>query len=119
MKKLVIFSVLAVVVLCFATCGNKKEDQKSAECNILNFLSNPMPSSGNWTIGENTVDGHFAKKDNLTNVSVNFTISNKATSEPKTGSTLDLASGSKTIVVTAEDGKTQKTYTVTATKATE
>jgi len=115
MKKSIFLSVL-VVIFAVVLVGCKKKDDGPALSNEA--LITAVSTSGftlTQTATGGTISGTIAKTANLGAVQITFTISANATSNPASPATLDLNSP-KPIVVTAQDGTTTKTYTVSATQ---
>ena len=121
MKKSFIFSILVVAVtVAFSACGgNDDPPAKSQECEMLTFTE----SGKIWTINGNTktISAGYLKSERsrLGNAAPAITVSSGATVSPKSGDPVDLSDGKQvTYTVTAEDGKTTKTYTAQASEVT-
>ena len=113
----VVVLLCAVIAVGLSACGG--DDEKSNLAEITNVVD---VANGNLaytrTSGSNTWTRVYAKSETLptapTNVTVQITKSDKSTG-PATA-TLNLAEGtaSTTVEITAEDGKTKKTWTISA-----
>jgi len=111
MKKLFVFSLLFVVFVGFSSCDGKK-DKKSDACDITAFSA----GGKSWSVDQTarTITVNFDKGTAVNALSVSIITSEKAIVDPASGSTVDFTT-SKKFTVTAEDNKTKKEYTATAT----
>jgi len=112
MKK-ILFLTLAVSLL-FASCGKddpKPEDPKSTDAEILSFIVNDV----NGTIEGTNILLVLDESTDLTNLTPTISLSENATINPESGVAQDFTSP-VVYTVTAEDGETKKTYTVSALK---
>ena len=110
MKKVFIFSALVLVFATFAAC--KKTDNKSAECDVKTFTVDGKP----WQIEGLNITGSYEKGAGVGSLTPSIVVSEGAkwVSTP-TNAPYDF-SNEKTVkfTVTAENGKTNKTYTARA-----
>ena len=111
MKKVVIFSILALLFVGASSC---KKSEKSNACDIESFTVN----GEQWNISGLVITKNFPKGANVSNLSPSITFSKGATVTPNSGVAQNFSSP-VTYIVTAEDGKTTKTYTASAIVATE
>jgi len=110
MNKLFIYSLLVVVVTIVSCKG--KEPEPSKECEILSFSA----IGKDWTISGLNISTIFPKGTNVNNLTPVISISPKASIEPASGVAQNFSDGKEVkYTVTAEDGKTKKTYTAKAT----
>ena len=105
MKKVFIFTVLALTI---ATIGSCKKT-KSAACDIVSFTVAGKP----WQIDGLNITGAYDKTDNIANLTPDIVVSKGATWVSNPANAPFDFSGDKavTFTVTAEDGKTRKVYT--------
>jgi len=108
-SKLLAIALLAVIV-GFGACGGGG-DTKSDKCDITTFTA----VGGTWDINQlaRTIIGQYKKQTPLHSISPTIVCSPGATYTPQPPYNLD--GKSVEITVTAEDGKTTKKYTVSAT----
>lgn len=118
MKKLLLLNMLLAIAIGFTTCsggGGDDEPSKSKACDITSFKD----GTREWVINGTNITGSYPKGSNVNNVSPTIEVSKNAVVKPATGVGQDFSSGKTvTYTVTAEDGKTTKTYTAQATVAT-
>ena len=110
MKKHVI--IFAAALLC-AACGkdNKSDPEKSSACDILTFTA----GDGVWQISGNSITCTFPKETVQGNLAPVIVVSEKATVNPPSGTPQNFFTAQGVpYTVTAEDGKTKKTYTAKA-----
>ena len=114
MKSKLLRIALLAVIAGFGACGGKDDPapEKSKACDIVSFKA----GGKDWTINGLNITATFAKEENITNLSPQIQISDKATISPASGTPWDF-SNPATYTVTAGDGTTKKVYTATATKA--
>jgi len=113
MNKLFVYSLL-VAAIVLASCKGK-EPGLSKECDIISFSA----GSKDWTISGLNISTIFPKGTPVNNLSPVIRVSDKATISPASGVTQDFSNDKAvTYTVTAEDGKTKKTYTAKATVST-
>ena len=111
MNKLFVYSLL-VAVIVLASCYKEPDPEKSKECEILSFSA----GGKDWTISGLNITTLFSKGTNVSNLTPVIRVSDKATVSPASGVTQDFSNDKAvTYTVTAEDGKTKKTYTAKAT----
>ena len=115
MNNRILAIVLFAIVVGIGACGKKRD----TNCDITAFSTNPAPNAP-WKIEGTTIEATFAKNTNVSALAPNITVSPKATVVPASGVAQDF-SGGKVVqyTVTAEDGKTKKTYSAKATVLTE
>ena len=118
MKKLLFsISVLALTVaimLCVTSCPGSKENQSSA-CDIISF----KVGDKTWDISGLNITATYPKGTNVSSLSPTIVVSDKANVAPNSGVAQDFSDNRTiTYIVTAEDGKTSKTYTARATVST-
>lgn len=113
MKRLFIFSVLFLIVAGFSTCKKKDpEPEKSKACDIVSFNA----GGEDWTINGLNITANFSKGTNVGSLTPTIHVSEKASINPRSGTPQDFSNEQPvSYVVTAEDGKTTKTYTAKAT----
>jgi len=113
MRKIFIYSLL-VAFAVLSSCKDKEPD-RSKECNIESFTTGGQ----NWAISGLNITVIFPKGTNVNSLSPVIEISKGASVSPKSGVAQDF-SNDKVVkyTVTAEDGKTEKTYTAKATVST-
>ncbi len=113
MKKLFIFGVLLLVIVGFSSCKKKDpEPEKSKACDIVLFNA----GNQNWSINGLNITASFTKGTIVGSFSPTIKVSDKASVNPASGAAQDFSNErSVSYVVTAEDGKTTKTYTAKAT----
>ena len=105
--------IFSVVLICTA-CGKDKDkdNDKSSACDIITFTT----GSDNWQISGNSITISFPKGTSQGSLTPVITISEKAVVSPLSGAPQDFfTANGVTYTVTAEDGKTKKTYTAKAT----
>jgi hypothetical protein len=118
MKKIII--VLAVVIAAGAIAGCKKKkgnDEapvKSAACDIVTFTV----GSDEWQIEGTNITYQYPKGTTKGTLTPTITVSAGAKLSPKTGVAQDFFTTAISYTVTAEDGKTTKSYTAEAKVAT-
>ena len=114
MKRIIIFSVIAIVFAGFSSC--KKESGKSKECDIISFKDGDKP----WMVGsDRNITAIYSKGSNVSGIAPTIEVSENATVKPLSGTPQDFSNGKTvTYTVTAEDGKTTKVYTAQATVET-
>ena len=114
MKK---YSILVgILVVFFVGLAGCKSDEKSKECEIVSFTVGGVA----WTISGNdliTPPTAYPKGANVSNL-VPTIVYKGASINPPSGAARDF-SENVTYTVTAEDGKTTKSYTARAIVATE
>ena len=106
---------LAIALLAAFTgsgsCGDR-ETGKSNACNIVSFTVN----GEKWDVGDKTVTKMYPKGTVVNNLSPVINVSPGASVTPASGAPQDFSDGKTvTYTVTAEDGSTKKSYTVTVT----
>ena len=113
MKTNILFSLLLTTVIILTACGGK---DKSSDCDVITFKDGDR----SWSVSGNAITGNYPKGATVSNISPTIVVSPKATVSPKSGDVQDF-SNDKTVTytVTAEDGKTTKTYTARAIIATQ
>ena len=111
MKKVLVFSLLVVVAVCFAACGKKKNE--SSECKITSVTSSLEPMQAWASSGTYSWAAKFYKDDS--SVSVTYVVSDKATASPASPQTMTPGGNDLTVTVTAEDGSKQA-WTIKADK---
>jgi len=110
MRKLFIYSLLVTAAVLSSCKG--KEPVKSNECNIESFTVDGK----DWTISGLNITAIFPKGTNVNSLSPVIKVSQGASVSPKSGVAQDFSNDKAvTYTVTAEDGKTKKTYTAKAT----
>ncbi len=115
MKKSFLYIILVAMAIGFTTCGGGDDDPASNACDITSFKD----GAKDWDISGTTITGSYAKGASVNSVSPTIVTSPNATVQPESGITQDFSSGKTvTYIVTAEDGKTTKTYTAKAIVAT-
>ncbi|MDR0566720.1 MAG: DUF5018 domain-containing protein, partial [Prevotellaceae bacterium] len=96
----------------FASCKDDDVETKSAECSIVSFKVN----NAEWTIDGTSITHTFSSDFLETNLTPTIEVSEGATVNPASGVAQNFfAESGVKYTVTAEDGKTTKTYTVKAT----
>ena len=113
MNKYFIYSFLAASI--FLSSCKDNEPPVSKECEIESFNA----GGKDWTISGLNITTIFPKGTNVSNLTPVIRVSDKATVSPASGVTQDFSNEKAvTYTVTAEDGKTKKTYTAKATVST-
>ena len=111
-SKLLAIALLAVIV-GFGACSGKKNDPKSDKCDITSF------KDGNtvWEINQSarTIIGQYKKQTPLDNIVPTIVCSPGAKVSPASGVVQKFDGKTVKYTVTAEDGKTTKEYTASAT----
>jgi hypothetical protein len=109
------FLIIAIAALAVCSSCEKKEDPKadpkSAACDITAFTVNGTA----WNINGTSITYTYPAGTPATALTPAITVSRGATVSPASGKAQDFFSGTGiTYTVTAEDGKTKKTYTAKA-----
>ena len=105
MKRFVVISLVLACVVCFSTC--RRTTTKSKACDILLF----QDGNNTWEIKGLIITGTYAKGSNVSSISPKIDVSDGATVLPRSGDLQDFSNNAEiTYVVTAENGKTTKTY---------
>ena len=94
--------------------GKLTFDKLDSEANITKFVISGVEA----TISDTSITAEVPHGTNVTNLKPTITVSKDATVSPKSGVAKDFTNAVN-YVVTAEDGTTTKTYTVTITVADE
>jgi hypothetical protein len=106
-------ALLGVVMLCVTSCKEDNEDAlRSSECDIVSFTTGGEA----WTISGTNITKTFPHGTDVTALAPTITVSDGATVNPASGAAQNF-SQDVTYTVTADDGKTKKTYTAKATVA--
>jgi hypothetical protein len=112
MKKLLVYSLIVAAIVFTSCTYTEPEPPISKECNIESFYA----GGKNWEINGLNITAIFSKGTPVSSLSPIIQISDKATIRPLSGVAQDFSNDRPvTYTVTAEDGKTQKTYTAKAT----
>ena len=111
MKKLFKFSILLALAVTFTACGKKEDPKKSNACEMISFKDGSIT----WDVSGNSIVGIYPKGSNVSSISPAIEVSKDATVSPASGVAQDFSNG-KTVkyTVTAQDGKSSKTYTAQA-----
>ena len=112
MRYFVIVLLLSVTV-CLVGCGKEKkepETPKSKACDVKSFKTGDT----SWQVNGLNITAIFPKGSAVNNLIPVIEVSEGAAVSPKSGVAQDF-SKDVTYTVTAEDGKTTKTYTAKAT----
>ena len=115
MKKSIFLSVL-VVIFAVVLIGCKKKDDPAPPPTLssLKVLTHVSANGGTWSVTGLNYSGTNVPTENLSAVTLTFTVSEGATPDPVSPATFNFNEpGTKTIKVTAADG-TSNNYTVTA-----
>jgi hypothetical protein len=119
MKKIFYYFLLVSVALALQISCSEDEPaptSKSTATDILNFTIGFQTGAADIDATSHTVAVEVANGTNLGGLLAEFTISARATSDPATGTIKDYTNP-LAITVTAEDGTTTQTWTVTVTEA--
>ena len=116
MKKLLFsISVLWVIIVCVTSCGgkgNKDGLPLSSACEIISFKVGDKA----WDISGLNITATYPKGTNVNNLLPAIVVSDKASINPKSGVAQDFSNNrAVSYTVTAEDGKSSKTYTAQLT----
>ena len=107
-------TVLFIAVFAFAACSKNNDNDKSSACDIVAFTT----GGESWQISGNNITISFPKGTAEGSLIPVITVSDKATVNPPSGTAQNFfTAGGVQYTVTAEDGKTTKTYTAKATVA--
>jgi hypothetical protein len=112
--KIFVIAILAIVTV-FGGCKKDKAPEKSKACDIVSFKVGDQT----WNISGTNITYTYPKGTNVSNLSPTIIVSDKATVNPKSGVAQDFSNEKLvTYTVTAEDGKTSKTYNARAVVST-
>ena len=113
MKTKLYIVVFLTALIGFGACGSKDKEKKSKECDIVSFKVGNDP----WSLSGDTYSFVYCKGTSLTGLNPTIVVSDKAKISPSGAQ--DFSDGKEvTYTVTAEDGKTTKTYTAKASNNT-
>jgi large repetitive protein len=104
MERKLIYSILLVGFLG-ASC--QPEDKKSSEKDIITFRVNNQVGESTINSVNNTIGTIVEKGTNLSTIIPTFIISEGATSNPSSGTSVDFSGGTVNFEVTAEDHSTK------------
>ena len=104
------------IIECVTSCsGGKEKDpvpEPSPACDIITF----KVGDKTWDISGLNITATYPKGTIVSNLSPTIVISDKASLAPKSGVAQDFSNNKAvSYIVTAENGKTTKTYTARAT----
>ena len=109
--KTTFYAFLFITLACLSACSKNKDKDKSSACDILSFTVD----SKNWQISGTAITGMYPKGTAQGNLAPSITVSDKATVNPPSGEPQNFfAAEGVRYTVTAQDGKTKKTYTAKA-----
>ncbi|MDR1666809.1 MAG: DUF5018 domain-containing protein [Bacteroidales bacterium] len=109
-----VLGLIATVLLVGASSCKKKNDGKSAACDIVSF----KVANDSWQISGTSITFTYPKATSETALAPVIEISPGATVTPASGTEQNLfAASGVNYTVTAEDGTTTKTYNAKATRA--
>lgn len=115
MKTNIFLIVLFAIVTGFTSCGGDDDDPKSTACEIVTF----KVGNDTWQISGTSITFQYPKGTVQGQLTPDIIISDKAMINPASGVSQNFFTDTGVdYTVTAEDGTTQKTYTVRATVAT-
>jgi hypothetical protein len=113
MKTRLFLALCLAVAIGLGACEKKKDDAKSADCELISFTVD----GDAWQISGTSISRVYPKTTPDADMTPVITLSAGATVSPASGlpQNFFVVAGVE-YTVTAEDGKTQKKYTAKATK---